>query len=186
MNDTSLTWLGRLIESPTGNDWQRLMDVYAPLLKAWMTRAGVVDADRDDLVQEVLLVVVRRVGEFVHEHPGAFRGWLRAILANHLKKYFHENLLVSRIELDALTDPKSQISELLDREHDEFMVRRALQLAERDSRPQTWEAFRKHVVEGQDAKDVAAELNISLNAVIKAKCRILKRLRLELGDLCRL
>ncbi len=182
--ETSLTWLGRLVESPSGADWQRLVEVYSPLLSGWLVRAGVVETDRDDLVQEVLVVVVRRVSEFEHEHPGAFRGWLRAILANHLKKYYRERATrLCEFPLDDLTDPQSVLAQLLDREHDEHLARRMMQAVAQDFTAETWSAFRRQALEGQRPKDVAHELGLSLNAVIKAKSRVLKRLRQELKRL---
>ena len=182
--ETSLTWLGRLVESPSGADWQRLMDVYSPLLSGWLIRAGVVESDREDLVQEVLVVVVRRVHEFEHAHAGAFRGWLRSILANHLKKYFRERAVrPCEFALDELSDPQSGLSQQLDREHDEHLARRMMQVVEQDFTAKTWSAFRRQALEGQRPKDVARELGLSLNAVIKAKSRVLKRLRQELERL---
>lgn len=147
-------------------------------------RAGVAGADCDDLVQEVLIVVVRRVAEFEYERPGAFRGWLRSILANHLKSYFRHRARHScDINLDDFTDPKSVIAQLLDREHDEYLARRAMKVVKGDFSPATWCAFRRQVVDCQSPKDVSQELNLSLNAVIKAKSRVIKRLRLELERL---
>lgn len=182
--ETSLTWLGRLVESPSGADWQRLVEVYSPLLSGWLTRAGVAESDRDDLVQETLVVIVRRISEFEHEHPGAFRGWLRAILANHVKKYYREHAARRcEFELDDLTDPRSSLSQLLDREHDEHMARRVMQVVQQDFTAETWSAFRRQALEGHRPKDVAQEMGLSLNAVIKAKSRVLKRLRHELERL---
>ena len=74
----------------TPNMAKRLLDVYGSLLRTWLSRSGVSPGDHDDLIQEVLMVVVRRVSEFEHRGPGAFRAWLRGILANHLKKYFRD------------------------------------------------------------------------------------------------
>ena len=71
--ETSLTWLDRLANAPSGPDWRRLVDVYAPLLADWLARAGVPASDRDDLVQEVLVAVVGRVSDFDRRGPGAFR-----------------------------------------------------------------------------------------------------------------
>ena len=62
--ETSLTWLGRLTGSPTEGDWKQLLDVYGPLLRGWLSRSGAAAADHDDLIQDVLMVVVRRVSEF--------------------------------------------------------------------------------------------------------------------------
>ena len=86
--ETSLTWLDRLTDKPGGADWRRLLDVYGPLLHGWLSRAGVPEGDRDDIVQDVLVVVVRRVNGFEHRGPGTFRAWLRGILANHIRKFF--------------------------------------------------------------------------------------------------
>lgn len=181
--ETSLTWLGRLVQSPTEADWTQLLGVYGPLLAAWLARAGVPPADRDDLVQEVLLVVVRRVGEFDHRGPGAFRAWVRGILANHLRKFFRTRPATPTIDLDEVADPRSELGRHWDREHDEHVVARALRVVEGDFAPATWRAFRRQVIDGRAPADVAAELGLSLNAVLCAKSRVLKRLREELRGL---
>ena len=86
--ETSVSLLGRLAGTPTDDDWRRLNDLYRPLLRAWMARAGVPASDGDDLAQDVLLVVVRKVAGFEWRGKGAFRGWLRAILANRVRDHF--------------------------------------------------------------------------------------------------
>ena len=60
---------------------------------------------------------------------------------------------------------------------------RALNLIRAEFQESTWEAFWRTTVEDQPAKDVAADLGISPGAVRVAKCRVLQRLREELGDL---
>ena len=47
-----------------------------------MARAGVPASDVEDLVQEVLAVVVSKIAGFEWRGQGAFRAWLRTILAN--------------------------------------------------------------------------------------------------------
>jgi RNA polymerase sigma-70 factor (ECF subfamily) len=182
--ETSLTWLGRLIGAPTESDWKQLLDGYGPLLAGWLARSGVAAADRDDLIQEVLMVVVRRVSEFDHRGPGAFRAWLRTILANHLKKYFRDRPESGpAIDLDAVAAADSVLGRQWDREHDEHLAARTLRLVESDFAPATWAAFSRQVLDGQLPVAVAAELGLSVNAVLLAKSRVLKRLRSELGEL---
>jgi RNA polymerase sigma-70 factor (ECF subfamily) len=181
--ETSLTWLGRLVTAPSDGDWKQLLDVYGPLLEGWLARAGVPAADRDDLIQEVLVVVVRRVGEFEHRGAGAFRAWLRGILANHLKKFFRSRNEISAVDLDAIADGGSVLSQQWDREHDQYHAVRAMRAVEGDFAPLTWAAFRRQVIDGRTPTEVAAELGLSLNAVILAKSRVLKRLRAELCGL---
>lgn len=118
---------------------------------------------------------------------GRFRAWLRAILVNQLRGFwrsgktrpttgdqsFYESILCQ------LEDPSSDLSRLWDREHDEHVSQRLLTLIEGDFSPSTWQAFQR-VLAGDKPADVAADLGISVNAVIQAKSRVLKRLRHEM------
>jgi RNA polymerase sigma-70 factor (ECF subfamily) len=125
--DTSASLLERLAGKPTDDDWRRLDDLYRPLLRAWMARAGVVASDVDDLVQDVLLVVFREIAGFAWRGQGAFRAWLRTILAHRVRDYFRGQKYRPTAtggsdflrRLDELESPDSAVSRLWDREHDE-------------------------------------------------------------------
>jgi RNA polymerase sigma-70 factor (ECF subfamily) len=187
--ETSLSLLERLTGTPTDDDWRRLLDLYQPLLRAWTARAGVPSSDTDDLIQEVLLVVFREVGGFERRGPGAFRAWLRTILVHRMRDFFRSQKYRPTAtgdsdflrQLDELESPDSTLSKLWDREHDEYVAASLLHRVEGDFAPATWHAFRRHVLEGEPAPRVAAELNLSLNSVLLAKSRVLKRLRQELA-----
>jgi RNA polymerase sigma-70 factor (ECF subfamily) len=189
--ETSVSLLERLAGAPTNDDWRRLLDLYQPLLRAWMARAGVPPADADDLVQEILLVVFREVGEFERRGPGAFRAWLRTILARRVCDYFrarqHRPAAAGGSDflrsLDELESPESALSRLWDREHDEHVAARLLLRVRGDFAPATWQAFTRHVLEGEPAARVAADLGLSLNSVLLARSRVLKRLRQESAGL---
>jgi len=182
-SETSLTWIGRLAAgpAPADADWQKLVDIYAPLVAHWSDRAGVARSDRDDLVQDVLFVVVRRVNDFQRRHEGAFRGWLRAIFTNHLKKYFRDHAKhTSHFNLDEACDPHSALSHFFDLEHEQHIAHQAMRIVRNDFSEITWTAFHQQVVDGSNAQQVASDLQLSLNAVLKAKSRVLKRIRQEL------
>ena len=187
--ETSLTWLGRLTGSPTDADWRQLLDVYGPLLRRWLTRTVAAAADHDDLCQEVLMVVVARVNDFDHRGPGAFRGWLRVILANRVGDYLRRErgraggCSDAHARLDELTDPDSPLSRVWDREHDALLAARAMTRVRPDFTEVRWNAFLGQVRDGRPACEVAAELGISKNAVLLAKSRVLRRLREELAGL---
>lgn len=181
--DTSLTWLERLAATPDGADWTRLTEQYGPLLQRWLAHTGVPSADRDDVLQEVLLAVVRGIGAFDHRGPGAFRAWLRGILTNQVRKYFRPRPQLAAVDLDQLATHDSALSRQFDREHDEFWAARALRAVEGDFTPNTWQAFRRQVLDGVAPAQVASELGLSTNAVILAKSRVLRRLRSELHGL---
>jgi RNA polymerase sigma-70 factor, ECF subfamily len=85
--------------------------------------------------------------------------------------------------LAQLEDPDSELGRLWDRDHDEFIVRRLMELIEPEFAPSTWKSFRLLVLEERPAADVAESLGLSVNAVLIAKSRVLRRLRQEGRDL---
>jgi RNA polymerase sigma-70 factor (ECF subfamily) len=186
MSATSASLLERLRSPTDGEAWGRLVALYTPLLEGWLRRERLQPCDIDDLVQEVLGVVVRELPHFEHNRrPGAFRRWLRTILANRLRAHWRERRTRPQgtgdsawlRRLQEWEDPAGGLSRLWDEEHDRHVVRRLLAEVRTEVAPSTWEAFARVVVGGQDEEAVAAELGLSLNAVFIAKSRVLARLR---------
>jgi RNA polymerase sigma-70 factor (ECF subfamily) len=186
MADTSATLLQRLNDRSDSVAWQRLVDLYSPLIHAWLRRQGVSAEDAEDLTQDVLGIVVREVSQFRHNgRVGAFRTWLRTITINCLRQSWRSRRVRNQTTrppdldsaLDQLEDPASDLSRRWDREHDEFVLHRLLELIEPDFRPATWQAFRRQVIDGAAAEEVAAELGLTVNAVLIAKSRVLSHLR---------
>jgi RNA polymerase sigma factor (sigma-70 family) len=183
--------LNRLREHPDDAEaWRRFDDLYRPLLQTWLRRYAVQPQDADDLVQQVLEVVVREMPSFHYEPAkGRFRAWLRSIMVNQLRAFWRSQQARPKTDsdffdriLEQLEDEKSDLSRLWDQEHDQHVSRRLLALIEPDFSPATWQAFRR-LMDGAKAKDVAADLGISANAVYLAKSSILKRLREEIEGL---
>ncbi|MCA9036780.1 MAG: sigma-70 family RNA polymerase sigma factor [Planctomycetaceae bacterium] len=188
MYETSLSLLESLRHSPQDDGWNRLSDLYSPLIRAWLRRYDVQDSDQHDLVQEVLLAVSKDLSRFEHRgQPGAFRGWLKAILINRLRKFWRarDRRPQARGDSDVdarlaqLDDPASEMSQIWNREHDQYVLRQLMALVEPHFDPKTWKAFCLVSLDGLKADVAAQELGISRNAVIVAKCRVLKRLRQE-------
>jgi RNA polymerase sigma-70 factor (ECF subfamily) len=184
--------LNRLRLQPDAQSWQRLVELYTPLIQGWLRRHGVPPADADDLTQEVMAVVVRELPRFEHnQQRGAFRNWLRTIAVNRLRALWRSSrrraLATGDSDflkmLDELEDPQSNLSQLWDQQHDQHVARRLMELVEPQFEPTTWRAFRRVVLDGAKAAAVAAELGISVNAVLLAKSRILSRLREEMHGL---
>jgi RNA polymerase sigma-70 factor (ECF subfamily) len=188
MAATSVSLLERLRWQPQGDDWQRLVAIYTPLIRGWLGRQDVPPADADDLVQDVLGVVVRELEAFQHnERPGAFRAWLRAITVNRLRGYWRARHRPGQPSggsdalrlLEQLEDPKSGLSQVWDQEHDRHVLARLLEILEPEFPATSWTAFRRHVLDDLPAAAVAQELHVSVNVVLLAKSRILRRLRQE-------
>jgi RNA polymerase sigma factor (sigma-70 family) len=186
MAETSATLLERLNDRSDSVAWRRLVDLYSPLIKAWLRQHGVSAGDAEDLTQDVLGVVIREVSRFRHNgRAGAFRTWLRTITTNCLRRSWRSRR--RRVEaanppdlvalLDQLEDPASDLSRRWDWEHDQHVLARLLELIEPEFEATTWQAFWRQVNDGVPARAVAAELRMTVNAVLIAKSRVLSRLR---------
>jgi RNA polymerase sigma-70 factor (ECF subfamily) len=192
MDETSHSLLERLGQQPDDASWRRLVDLYTPLLRHTLLHYDVPAADVDDLVQEVFSVVIRELPQFRHNHQcGAFRRWLRNIAVHRLRGYWRVRQTTAHAtgdsdalrRLNELEDPASGPSRQWDREHDEYIARRLLELLEPEFTPTTWQAFRRQVMDGGKPAAVARELGISTNAVLLAKSRVLRRMRQEIAGL---
>ncbi len=186
--DTSLSLLARVSDRPGDSDWQRFADLYEPLIRGWLRQREVLYHDADDLVQEIMTVVIRRVGDFEHNgRIGAFRTWLRTITVHCLRDFWRAGKnkpagvggsdiqeLIAQLE-----DPASEMSRLWDQEHDRHVMRRLLEMLQGEFEPKTWQAFQRFALNNVPAAQVAQELGITTNAVFIAKSRVLTRLRQE-------
>ena len=192
MNETSLSLLDRLQGSPESESWDRLAALYSPLIRTWLRKYGVQESDADDLTQEVLLAVAKDVGKFEHGgRAGAFRAWMKAILVNRMRDFWRARGRRPQAQGDSdiderlaqLEDPTSELSQIWNRQHDQYVLRQLLALVESHFAPSTWQAFYLAALKGKRADVVAKELGISVNAVFIAKSRVLSRLRQEADGL---
>ena len=184
-----------LIERVRADDtaaWDRLVSLYAPLVFYWCRRYDLRDEDRADIFQEVFLAVATHIADFRKERQSdTFRGWLRTITRNKIHDHFRRlgrepggvggTDAQRRLAQLAATAPAEDSAE--DEQAERDLFHRGLELIRTDFEERTWRAFWRTAVDGQPAADVAAELGMSSGAVRVAKCRVLQRLREELGDL---
>jgi RNA polymerase sigma-70 factor (ECF subfamily) len=188
MDHTSLSLLTKLRQQGDQEAWNRLVKLYAPLLKQWLRGFEVQEADADDLVQDVLAVVVKELPNFQHaEHAGSFRAWLRQVLVNRVRNFWrsrqHRPLATGassvQERLKQLEDDASQLSQIWDEQHDREILGRLMEQIRPRFQPKTWDAFHRQMFGGQRADQVAAELGMPLSSVYVARSRVLAALRRE-------
>src|SRR5437867_3897127 len=86
--ETAVSLLDRLRDGNDPAAWQRLDDLYRPLIHRWILRDAALRNDADDVVQDVMTVLVRELPRFQRERTGSFRRWLRNVT--------HHRVLASR------------------------------------------------------------------------------------------
>jgi RNA polymerase sigma-70 factor (ECF subfamily) len=185
MLTTSPTLLNRLRQQNDPEAWERFVRLYTPLLLGWTRRQGFQEADAHDLVQEVLLKLVRELPTYQRGDGQSFRGWLVRVTANQCADFRRRKatrVLPGADGLSRVSDDSS-IRELEEAEYRRLLARRGLDLVRPDFSATTWDAFVGLMLEGRHAAEVAAALKLSVNAVYLARNRVLTRLRQELAGL---
>lgn len=178
--------------------WRRMVRVYSPLVRHWCRRGRLAEQHVDDLVQETFAAVLRGLPTF-NKNPsearpqgGSFRGWLRTIVGRKLIDFAraHADSVAAgggsdvQLKLAQAADPLSATNEDGEEAVETGLVfRAAVDLIGTEFELSTARAFWLTTVEDRSPDDVATELGISVNAVYKAKSRVLRRLREVLSGL---
>ncbi len=192
---TSSSLLGR-VRQHDEDAWQRLVTLYTPLIYGWCRRYELGPEDAADTVQEVFQAVYTSLEGFRKDQPGCtFRGWLWTITRNRILNRFRAEK--GHPHARGGTDAQGQLAHLPEAAPDPAEDRPARaadasRLLQQNLDPvraqfedRTWQAFWRTVIREEPVANVADELGITVNAVRKARCRVLRRLREErfgLGD----
>jgi RNA polymerase sigma factor (sigma-70 family) len=186
--ETPLSLLERLAQPADDSAWRRFDALYRPWIVKWIHRLdpGLAPTDSDDVTQDVMHALVEKIGMFRQQRPGAFRTWLRNFVSRRLKAFWRTRRRQSPAQdpsaqspLEEIAESGSQLTRQWDQEHDQYVLRRLLELCDAEFSSERVEAFRRQVLEGESADDVATALGKSKNSVLIDKSRILSRLRKE-------
>jgi RNA polymerase sigma-70 factor (ECF subfamily) len=185
MPKTPASLLERLRQPLDQDAWGRFAELYTPLLFYWARRRGLEANAAADLVQDVFLVLVRKLPEFVYDPNKSFRSFLRKVLQNKAREHQRRPNLPVVPGSGDIADVAADNGERPDEEAEyrRELVQRALELLQPEFPPMTWTAYQEYVVAGKPVAVVAADLGISTNRVYLAKSRVLTRLRQELAGL---
>lgn len=190
MYTTSATLLVRLRKLDDQPAWSLFVQLYTPLLYYWARKLGNSETDAAELVQELLVTLVQKLPEFQYEaqagRSGRFRAWLRKVAVNKwrdLQKRKRPSALPPSDDAFADLAQPDDAEAIWEREYQQFLVARALEVMKAEFQPTTWQACWETAVKGRKASDVSRQLGISQGAVFVAKSKVLRRLREVLAGL---
>jgi RNA polymerase sigma-70 factor (ECF subfamily) len=182
---TSVSLLGRLQqEAPDPDAWPQFVRRYGPLLCRWCRSRGLQEADTEDVTQEVLVKLARRLRTFHYDRKQSFRSYLKTLAhyawcdlladrKNAAQGTGDSKVLHELNNLEARDDLAQRLAEEFDQELLEEAMREVQGLVE----PHTWEAFRLTAQEGLSGAEVAERLHMTVTAVFKARSRVKQMLR---------
>lgn len=178
--------------------WNRLVELYAPLVYHWCRKSGAPPQDVPDIVQDVFQAVYGTIGRFSKTRESdTFRGWMRVItrrkVVDHYRRKQQEPFAAGGTDANfrwsqvpESPDSQTETDQTEEDSSRRVLFRRALELIRPQFSEQSWQAFWRTTVDQQSSAAVGEELGMKPGAVRVAKYRVLQRLRAELGDLIEL
>jgi RNA polymerase sigma-70 factor, ECF subfamily len=145
-------------------DFRAIYDAWFNEVVRWTQALGGPDADRDDIVQEVFLVVRRRLGSFDGTNPA---GWLYRITRRQVRDFRRRSWVKHIFSKSRVLDPErmphrqSSPAEALEHKEDQRVLHGMLQKMKEERRV----TFVLFEIEGLSGEEIARIQNIPVNTV---------------------
>ncbi|MBM4072985.1 MAG: sigma-70 family RNA polymerase sigma factor [Planctomycetes bacterium] len=191
MHDTPHSLLEQLQQRPDKEAWAQFAQLYYPVLvfltrrSRWARQFAIDDNDAEDLVQDVLVNLLKNLARYRRQPGKRFRSWLATLLhhawCNRLRR---ENRYATLGEESlAALEAADNESFLGDGEYRRALVQQAMEIVRPEFQESTWTAFTMHKLNGESAAQVATRLETTPGAVYAAAFRVLARLREIVRDI---
>lgn len=188
---TSLTLLERL-KADEAIGWERLSNVYGPLVYQWARESGLQADDAADVVQKVFRGLLKSIHGFQKEKPSdTFRGWLYVVTRNKIRDFARKKSKSPtaqggtefNLRLQDLPDHCAEETTSTGQAELTGIYSRAIESIKEGFGDATWQSFWRMTVKHESAKEIAEDLGLATWTVYKHKARVMKKLRAEFGDL---
>jgi RNA polymerase sigma factor (sigma-70 family) len=188
---TRITLLEKVQNQYNHHAWDEFVASYQDYIYAVLRHMNIPYEDAEDLLQQVLLKLWKKLPEIEVHKIKRFRSYLAVMTKNcvtdHLRKKIsernkHEKLRESN-ELryfDSISMP--DINRIADVEWNNYVAGKALANISQDFSDQAIELF-KGILAERDIKDLAEELGMGLSTAYRLKSRMKERLLAEIKSL---
>lgn len=182
---TRRSLLSRLRNLDDKVSWQDFFETYWKLIYRTATKAGLSDADAQDVVMETVRTVVRVIGRFKYDpSAGAFKGWLLKItrwrILDHLRHRRSKQppsatgrAGLVELELEQLPDRSvEQINQAWEAEWQQNLFDAAMLRIKRQVKPKHFQAFELYVLKAWPVAKVADALGMNAAHIHLLKHRV--------------
>lgn len=190
---TRQSLITRLADKDDQRRWHEFFCIYRNLIWNAARRAGLRDAEAEEVVQETLITVAKNIGKFQYDpSAGSFKGWLLCItrwrIADQFRKRRPEELdLQGGFDSE---DGTSAIERIPETQTDEFkagwdhdwreqLLQTALEKVKLRVEPRHFQIFDCYVIKEWPAQKVAEDLGVSVAQVYLIRHRISRLLKRE-------
>ena len=196
---TRQSLLSRLRDCQDQAGWREFFDAYWRLIYNVARKAGLVDAEAQDVVQNTFIYLTRKLPNFRYDRArGSFKSWLRVVTRSRINVYCRRDKTalvreplpsVSADETDLveeIADPNGDaLDDVWQREWEENLVNAALRQVRAKVSSQQLLIFRLATAGDLSLNQVAKKLHVSLAQVYLARHRVGKLLKAEVQRLRR-
>lgn len=194
---TRKSLLSRLKHWDDQKSWQDFYDIYAKLIYGAAIKAGLNEAEAEDVVQETVIAVAKAIQQFKYDpEKCAFKTWLHAITRRQVANQFRKRQGKGRVleplagrdgessAVEDIPDPASRaLDDTWEREWERALLEAAAERVKARVSPAQYQIFDYHVMQGHSVAETARVLGINAARVHLAKHRVSGQVRDELGYL---
>ena len=186
MHTTRISLLLRVKDHADTAAWREFVDLYRPLIIRYARARGVPADDAEDLAQDCLAELARKLPEFEYDRRrGGFKRWLRVFVDFRARNHFRKrrDAIARTGDLRRPQSREDDPAEVWGRLWLQQHLRFCLERIRPDFEQQTYEAFERYVIDEWPVERVCKSLHMNANQVYIAKSRISGRLRTEMVEL---
>ncbi|VGO18696.1 RNA polymerase sigma factor [Pontiella sulfatireligans] len=189
--NTRYTLIQRVQENQDEHSWEEFLQAYQPYIQAIIRNMNINEHDAEDIVQQVMLKVWKKIGEIDNDPNKRFRSWLSTVTSNCVKDFIRKRKQdVARLEKAAQDETLSYINSIRLPDIEEIAERRwgvhVFNLAlERIDGLFSGKAIQVFMLslEGMPVDVIAQRMELKENSVYRLKNRVKERLALEIKQL---
>ena len=194
---TRQSLLERLKNLEDQTSWQTFFERYWKLIYSVARKSGLSDAEAQDVVQETIISVSRKIQGFAYDPAyGSFKGWLKRLtqwrITDYVRKkqYQSHGKRMPREEpmstslVEGLVDPGGlDIEKAWDEEWESNLLETALAAVKQRVSPSQYQIFYFHVCKKLPARQVAERLGVKLAEVYLARYKVSALVKKEIKAL---
>jgi RNA polymerase sigma factor (sigma-70 family) len=187
--------LERLKQWDDQESWRDFFNTYGGLLYRAATKSGLSDSEAQDVVQDTIITVAKKMGSFRYDPAlDSFKGWLLFLTRKRIAMEYRKRernrarapseSSAPNVELEELPDPAAgNLESFWEEEWTRTLWNQALAKVKEQVALKQFQMFDLYVVKDRPVLEVAKGLGVTVAQVYLAKHRISALLKKELNQL---
>jgi len=194
---TRWSLLSRLKNRNDEDSWRQFFDTYWRLIYKAGLKSGLTHTEAEDVVQEVVIAVAKKIGEFrTKSAAGSFKAWLLTLTQWRIRDQFRKRARQPQLHsrpsedrtrtatIERVPDPDiNGLQAQWDAEWRKHVLQTALERIKAVAKPEMVQVFDFMVNKQWSALKVASRLRMNLAQVYYAKCKVAALLKREIKRL---